>query len=41
MLKEQQAKLVQDIKWSQDKGAALDAASKAMNDAFEKIRTGA
>ncbi len=41
MLKEQQATLAKDSKWSQDKGAALDAASKAMHEAFDKIRTGA
>jgi len=40
MLKEQQAKLQQDAKWTQDKGAQLDASAKALNDAFEKIRTG-
>ncbi len=40
MLKAQQDQLQKDKAWTADKMAALDTASKAMNDAFEAIRTG-
>ena len=40
MLKEQQDQLQKDRAWTADKTAALDAASKALNDTFEVIRAG-
>jgi hypothetical protein len=40
MLRDQQAQLQKDKAWTTDKTAALDASSKAMNDAFEAIRAG-
>ncbi len=40
MLRDQQAQLQKDKAWTADKTAALDAASKSLNDTFEAIRAG-